>query len=206
MEAFVRSLYGFIESKGRCFQRGTFVVNVSGILDWATQIMATGTPRPVAQTHDVFRDSRKWRKYRACAATGFCMSPNTVRAISPQVEFKLRKFYACGQRKRVALAYLFTVGPKTYMFLKLEGSPAVSWHHVASALRRYVLKRPGATAYATRRENAYVNKNSSTDFVDDVVVNAPDARYYDTQVRTGNEMYINGSLAKCILHNYESKS
>ncbi len=161
MQILVRRLLDVVRRKGRCFQSGAFVLDFTGLEDWALGYISEGRPRPFQLTHNAYR------KYR----------------ITQQVEFPIH-IDACGAVKRVILAYIFRIGSKTYMYLKLERHPARSAGHVRNALATYVLHKRAQGP--SRRESTKVSRAN-------VALNArafQSDNSYNTKYRVGNEMFI----------------
>lgn len=112
----------------------------------------------------------------------------------------------CGtpEHKRVALWYVFSIGLRRFLFFKLEGDPALSLGHAASAAARYILKRDKPSKLPRRREDAYKNRggldpsaalsesraNASTLWPDA----AAEAAAYDRDIRIGRELFVPASV------------
>lgn len=178
MDAFVKKLGQYVEHHGRCFQRGTYVVDVTDVKDWALRELSKGYVRPIQKTH---------RKF--------------LRPITPQVDIPLTAGYStCGELKRSVLAYAFVSDNKTYLFLKPETYPATSFKHVVGAIQRYVLKKPGGSpSVKSRREDERYDKVLAE--LNKRVFVTNNINTYNTTVRVGNEMYIPSHIVSHIIQN-----
>ena len=173
MDTLIRKLGDSLEAQGRCFQRGAYVLDVTDVKDWALTELSKGTVRPFQKTHDSFKHK-----------------------ITPQVDIPF-KYTGCGEMKRVLLAYAFTNGDKTYVYIKPETYPAKSLGHVSSAIQRYVFKKTGGDQYipSRREDEPYVKQLAELNRR----MFSTNTTTYNTTVRVGNEMYVPGHVVKQFL-------
>lgn len=199
----------------RCFVRGAFVAEID-VLDprvasFLAGLRTHGRPRPFAATHDDFRDPAKLAAHRLCGSR-CSVDPGALRA-DRQREYvfdpPLRGLCAPGDAtKGVLLFYEFSVADRRFLYMKLEGHPAMSVAHARAALRRYVLRRPDPLdGRLSRRENSYKDSRARTPearaaearrAAEAAAANvaqlwplaASHARRYDATLRTGMEMYL----------------
>jgi hypothetical protein len=211
-ERHVRAFLGRLHARlrGRCFASGAFVLElppasarVRGLL---TALARGSARRPLARTHDAHQHPAKLAAHRVCAAPGAggCAADARGLRAGPQMEFRLSppaRGLCPGDptEKGVALWYHFSLGRRRYLFLKLEGHPAVSPAHAWAALRRYAFKAPAKTRLAVRRENAY--KDAGRPVAREALEasrrdaelwprQAAGAAFYDAALRTGLEVFV----------------
>lgn len=200
-DLFVGGLYDYLRKHGRCFQSGAMVIDVSSprLRQWALEEVSRGRKRPFQKTHRVFMDQHLWDARRVSR------SRKKIRALTPQVEIKVSaaSVHACNPKKRVFLAYVFSIENETFMYLKPEDAPARSVKHVVEAGKRYILK-PRLSS-VSRRENSYLDRGHAPS------VNAALAELdrrafgtrlstYDAEYRTGAEIFVPGKVAESIIH------
>lgn len=189
MDAFLNKLMHVLEQKHLCFDRGAFVMHVSGYEDLVQKLLQQGSPRKIAKTHDVFMKHAEWHKHAHCPICRLV-------PLTKQYEVPLRHFRGGCQitRKRVALGYLFRIDLRVYLYLKLETSPAMSATHAYEAMQRYVLKKAVRTDTYPRRENSYKNKMKIPNAIiqrDRVALHEyEESKTYDSRYRVGSELYI----------------
>lgn len=205
VSGFLRRLHARIGR--RCFTSGAFVIQVpaasSRFQTFLQTLSAGSSVRFGARTHDTFQHASKLAQRRLCGSA--CAGPAAAVRAGKQKEFVFSEALrgVCGnptdETKRVMLWYLFSVGFAKYMYVKLESSPALSVSHVVSAASRYLLKRTKKSKYASRRENAYKNKElvvaealaqSREDAARLWPQAAGEAAAYDASLRIGREMFV----------------
>ena len=93
--------------------------------------------------------------------------------------------------KRIALFYTFSVMRRNYLFLKLEEWPYDTFQHAVDAFRAYILRPPPTGAYPERREDV---RRRRSHWHHPALEEA--ARFYDTHVRRGSEVFV--ATSSCI--------
>jgi hypothetical protein len=212
----------------RCFDKGLIVAelgsNKSAFRLFIQEVVARSRARQIARTHRLFMDPVAFEGHRVCRrAHGREGVPScdtaSLRACDSQMEYvffpKLRVPCAA-HRKGVLLLFRFSYsvvgGRRDYVFMKLEGSKALSMSHAISAFHTYALKRLvegrretdvsldglwEELAADTRQVLQACGMNGCTRAQQRDAARA--SKQYDEQVRVGHEVFVPAALANGLL-------
>lgn len=152
-----------------CFHHGSFVLEDPHATIFKELITddCKSYVRYAAQTHDVFKTSKKFNQHRKTSHSSYAYLEHSS---EPQREIYVRDLpewcknsISKSVKYNIVLFYPFTVTKDTvskrYLFLKLESHPY--WHpkHMAAALNKYVFKREKGTRDENNHRNNPENVN-----------------------------------------------
>lgn len=201
-ESFLAALFSLLKKRHLCFDRGSLVLRIPhhAVSQCKQMIKQSGVKRH-GQTHRVFLSNTQYSKHSKCGR--LCR----VKGLTSQYDTRLYGHIQCQKtKKRIALAYMFTINQTPYMFVKLESHPAMSLGHSREAIMRYGFGQTVRTDIYPRRENSYKNGTQIPGHIlkrDRSAWRHPEAyseaNRYDTHFRVGSELYVPREIVNALL-------
>lgn len=207
----VQKLHDRLADIDRCFVRGAFVWEIRQGTQLGKRLLGTlkafSKPRPVARTHRHFiRDTNDSKQME------LTLKP-PMRYLCDSSCRGSKKSQDCTKGKRtskgVLMWYAFRRGPRTFLFVKLEGSKGMSIAHAIKAFKKYALKKDfDSGGYPYRAEtkprseqNLSRNRKALSRWADSAFKSDGERKRalsrldekmaeYDRTVRVGNEMFV----------------